>query len=432
MRKRYAVVALLAAVSVITFIDRTAIAVLAPWIRRDLGIGAAEWGWVLSAYVIAYGIFEIPSGALGDRNGQRRELSRIAAWWSAFTALTGASSRFMELVIVRFCFGLGSAGAYPNASGVLWRWLPARERARGQGTVWAASRLGGALAPLLLVPLAVSLGWRAVFWILAVAGALWALAWGLWYRDDPAEQPGITAAELAEIGAPRGRGPHARAVPWKRLLGLRQLWLIVLAYGCYGCGSWFYFNWYPGWLVHAGHFSLREMGLYASFPFLLGIGSNLAGGALCDRLGVRFGLRTASRAMTFGCLAVSAALLFSMSLARGHTAVIVLSSASFAVMDLMLPAAWAMCMSIGGPYGGLATGVMNTAGQAGGVLCTLVFGYIVAASGNYELPLQVVALMVLIAAVVFSRVDCTAGLTPEPHALEEVVAPNLTTFEHKL
>ncbi|MGB6489023.1 MAG: MFS transporter, partial [Steroidobacteraceae bacterium] len=136
MRKRYAVVALLGVVSVITFIDRTAIAVLAPWIRHDLGIGAAGWGWVLSAYVIAYGIFEIPSGALGDRNGQRRELARIAAWWSAFTALTGASSRFIELVVVRFCFGIGSAGAYPNAAGVLWRWLPARERARGQGVVW--------------------------------------------------------------------------------------------------------------------------------------------------------------------------------------------------------------------------------------------------------------------------------------------------------
>src|SRR6185312_12734414 len=133
-----------------------------------------------------------------------------------------------------------SAGAYPNASGVLWRWLPARERARGQGAVWAASRLGGALAPLLLVPLAVSLGWRAAFWILAVVGALWALVWWLWYHDDPAEQPGIAVAELKEIGDARGRGAH-RGVPWRRLLRLKQLWLIVLAYGCYGCGSWFYF-----------------------------------------------------------------------------------------------------------------------------------------------------------------------------------------------
>jgi ACS family glucarate transporter-like MFS transporter len=431
MRKRYAVVGLLGVVSVITFIDRTAIAVLAPWMRRDLGMGAAEWGWVLSAYVIAYGIFEIPSGALGDRHGQRRELSRIAAWWSAFTALTGASSRFVELVVVRFCFGLGSAGAYPNASGVLWRWLPARERARGQGVVWAASRLGGALAPLLLVPLAVACGWRAVFWVLAAVGAVWALLWWRWYHDDPAAQPGITAAELEEIGPGHGRGAHGGA-PWGRLLQLRQLWLIVLAYGFYGCGSWFYFNWYPSWLVHAGHFSLRQMGLYASFPFLLGIGANLVGGTVCDRLGVRIGMKAASRAITFGCLTVGAALLFSMSLARGHAAVIALSSIGFAVMDLMLPAAWAMCMSIGGAHGGLATGVMNTAGQVGGVFCTLVFGYVVSATGNYELPVRIVAGMVLIAAVVFLRVDCTAGLAPEPDALEEVIAPHLSAFQDEL
>lgn len=270
-----------------------------------------------------------------------------------------------------------------------------------------------------------------MFWVLAVVGAVWAVFWWRWYHDDPAEQPRITAAELEEIGAARERGGHGGGA-WKRLLGLRHLWLIVLAYGCYGCGTWFYFNWYPSWLLHAGHFSLREMGVYASFPFLLGMISNLIGGALCDRLGVRVGLRTASRAITFGCLAVGAVLLFLMSLARSHGAVIGLSSAGFAVMDLMLPSAWAMCMSIGGPQGGLATGMMNTAGQAGGVLCTLVFGYIVAASGNYELPLQIVALMVLIAAVLFSRVDCTAGLTPEPHALEEVVTPNLATFEDEL
>lgn len=431
MRKRYAVVGLLGVVSVITFLDRMAIAVLAPWIRRDLGMGPAEWGWVLSAYVIAYGIFEIPSGAMGDRNGQRRELTRIAAWWSAFTALTGASSRFVELVVVRFCFGLGSAGAYPNASGVLWRWLPARERARGQGVVWAASRLGGALAPLLLVPLAMALGWRAVFWVLAVVGILWAAAWWLWYHDDPAAHPGITARELEEIGVRGGRGAHSGA-PWGQLLRLRQLWLIVLAYGFYGCGSWFYFNWYPSWLLHAGHFSLSQMGLYASFPFLLGIGANLIGGTLCDRLGMRFGIKAASRAMTFGCLTVGAALLIAMSLVHGHAEVITLSSVGFAVMDLMLPAAWAMCMSIGGPHGGLATGVMNTAGQAGGVVCTLVFGYVVSATGNYELPVQVVAAMVLIAAVAFLRVDCTAGLAPEPDTLEEVIAPHLPALQDKL
>ena len=421
LKKRYAVVGLLSVVSVITFLDRMAIAVLGPRIQHDLGLTPEEWGWVLSAYVIAYGLFEIPSGALGDRHGQRRELSRIAAWWSAFTALTGACTSFVPLAIVRFCFGIGSAGAYPNASGVLWRWLPACERARGQGAIWAASRLGGALAPLLLVPLAAWVGWRPVFWVLAVIGAVWALTWWRWYHDRPAEQPGIRGEELLEIGSGHG-GAHGGRGALRRLLKLRQLWLIVLAYGCYGCGSWFYFNWFPTWMVHAGHFTMAQMGVYAAFPFLLGIGSNLVGGAVCDRLGLAIGIRNATRIMTTGCLIVGAALLCAMSLVTNQTAIVVLATSGFATMDFMLPASWALCMSIGGSHGGAATGVMNTAGQAGGVLCTLAFGYIAEATGNYELPVRAIALMVLIAAIVFSRVDCTAGLPAEPPpALEEPV-----------
>ena len=408
-RRRYWVVGLLGLVSVITFLDRMAIAVVGPLVQQDLQLSAQAWSWVLNAYVIAYGLFEIPSGALGDRNGQRRELTRIATWWSAFTALTAWCGNLWQLFAVRFLFGMGAAGAYPNITGVLWSWLPARERARGQGVVWGASRLGGALAPAILVPIALAWGWRAVFGVLAVLGVVWAAAWWLWYHDQPAEQPGMTQAELAEIGTEHSGRLHS-AVPWRRLLRLRQLWLLVAAYGFYAWGSWFFYNWFPTWMVRGAHFSNREMGVYASLPFLLGMVSNIAGGYLCDRLGLRWGIRGAYRAITFTGLAVTSVLLVGMSLATSQLAIVIFATASFAVMDLMLPAAWAMCMSIGGAYGGIASGVMNTAGQAGGFLCTLAFGYIVSGTGSYNIPVQVVAVMVLIAALIFSRVDCTAGL----------------------
>jgi MFS transporter, ACS family, glucarate transporter len=412
IRKRYFVVGLLGIVSVITFLDRMAIAVVGPLVQKDLHLTPEKWSWVLSAYVIAYGLFEIPSGARGDRNGQRRELTRIASWWSVFTALTAWCTGFIQLFLVRFLFGMGAAGAYPNATGVLWRWLPAHERARGQGVVWGASRLGGALAPLILVPLALAFGWRAVFWVLAVLGALWAVAWWFWYHDRPSAQPGITPAELLEIGGDHASRLH-ESPPWRKLLRLRQLWLIVAAYGFYAWGSWFFYNWFPTWMVSAAHFSTREMGVYASFPFLLGMLSNFAGGYLCDGLGLKFGIRWAYRAITFTCLGLTSLLLLGMSFATAHLAVILLATASFAIMDLMLPAAWAMCMSIGGPYGGIASGVMNTSGQAGGLLCTLAFGYIVSGTGNYNIPVRVVAVMVFLAALIFSRIDCTAGLAAD-------------------
>lgn len=407
MKKRHLVVGLLAVLSVITFLDRMAIAVTGPALQKELGITPEQWGWVLGAYVIAYAVFEVPSGAFGDRHGYRRELTRITIWWSFFTAITAACRNFWQLAGARFMFGLGAAGAYPNMSGVLYRWLPAGERARGQGVIWAASRFGGALAPLLLVPLQAAFGWRAVFIALGLIGVIWAIAWRFWYHDRPEEQPGITQKEIEEIGE-SGGGGHS-GTPWRQLLSLPQLWLIALAYTFYAFGSWFFFNWFPTWMINGAGFTVTEMGLYASIPFFLGIVSNLIGGALSDRLAQRIGIRRAYSLITSSCLTATAVLLVMMSLGTSKVAVVVLAGASFAVMDLMLPSAWAMCMTIGGRYGGTATGVMNTAGNLGGFVCTIIFGYIVAATGNYDLPVQGVAAMVLISALIFWRIDCTKG-----------------------
>jgi nitrate/nitrite transporter NarK len=156
------------------------------------------------------------------------------------------------------------------------------------------------------------------------------------------------------------------------------------------------------------------MGLYGSIPFLLGVVANLAGGVLCDRLAARIGIRNAYRLIASTCLTITAVLLVMLSLASGKLAIVVLAGAAFAVMDLMLPAAWAMCMAIGGRYGGTASGVMNTAGNLGGFVCTVAIGYIIAGTGDYGLPLQGVALMVLVSAGLFAMIDCTKGLDHKP------------------
>lgn len=400
--------ALLGAMSVITFVDRLAIAVAGPAIQHDIRLTPVQWGWVLSSYVIANTVFEIPSGALGDRYGQRSELTRITAWWSAFTALTGWCRTFWQLCITRFLFGVGAAGAYPNAAGVIPRWFPRQERARSQGMIWGASRLGAALAPLTLVPLQSRFGWRSVFWILGAIGLVWTVIWRLWFHDRPADQPGITLVELEEIGT--GSVSPLHHVPWRELLALPQLWLITIAYGFYGWASWFYFSWFPTWMVNGAHISLGRMGIYASFPFLLGICGNLLGGVLSDRLVQRYGMASAYRRVTATCLTAAAMLLVLLGLVHGLVAVVATSTLCFGVMDLMLPAAWAMCLTLGGNCGGTATAVMNTAGNLGGLLCTVVFGYVIHATGNYNLPLFGIAAVVLISAALFSQVDCTRGL----------------------
>ena len=252
------------------------------------------------------------------------------------------------------------------------------------------------------------LGWRVVFLLLGGLGLLWTVVWRMWFHDRPAAQPGITKRELEEIG--ETRGSLDTRVPWRKLLALRQLWLIVAAYGFYGWASWFYFSWFPTWMVNGAHISLAKMGIVASFPFLLGVAGNLAGGYLSDRLVERHGMRVAYRWVTSGCLLIAAGLFILLGLVHGTVAVVVTFTLCFGVMDLMLPAAWAMCLNLGGSCGGTATAVMNTAGNLGGLLCTVVFGYAIRATGNYNLPLFGIAAVVLLSAILFSQVDCTRGL----------------------
>src|SRR5258707_8268273 len=150
---RNRVLGLLSILLVITYLDRVCISVAGPRIQEALHIGSLGWGWVTGIFTLSYAAFEIPSGSLGDRIGPRKVLTRIVLWWSAFTTLTGFAANFQMLLPIRFLFGAGEAGAYPNSSASISRWFPVGERARAHGIVWAASRVGGAISPLLVVPI---------------------------------------------------------------------------------------------------------------------------------------------------------------------------------------------------------------------------------------------------------------------------------------
>jgi MFS family permease len=408
MKKRHIVLGLLALLSVITYIDRICIGVAGPRIQDELGLSPGQWGWVLSAFILSYGLFEIPSGALGDRRGHRRVLTRIVMWWSVFTALTGAAWNYAVLLTTRFLFGAGEAGAFPNMAGSVGRWFPANERARAQGVIWGASRVGGALSPWIVVPLMALVGWRHTFFIFGAFGVVWAIVWFRWYRDRPEQQPGITKMELAEIGA--GDEVAHAAVPWRRLFRSPRLWLIMAMYWCYVWGSMFYLTWFPTYLVKGRGLTEAEMGVFAALPFILGATGNIVGGTLCDALSRKFGLSRGRRIVGAGSLFVSALFLVATALTTGKISGVVLLALGFGVMDCMLPAAWAMCLDVGGRHSGAVTGAMNTAGQAGGFVCTVLFGYLVQASGDYNRPIFVIAAMVMVSAWLFWKIDAARPL----------------------
>jgi len=415
MRIRYVVLLLLVLLSVITYLDRISIGVAASAIQKDLDISEKAWGWVLGAFLLSYGLFEIPSGALGDKIGQRKVLTRIVLWWSAFTALTPIARNYYALVATRFLFGAGEAGAYPNASGCISRWFPLTERARAQGLVWGASRLGGALTPLLVVPLIKALGWQSCFWLFGSLGLVWALVWAIWFRDDPAQHPAVTKAELAEIGPRHSSAHHSRA-PWAALCANPQLWLIVGMYWFYVSGFIFFMFWLPKYLTKGRGLSDETMAVCVALTFTAGFLGNVAGGWASDRLSKQYGLAVGRKLIGVTCLTLSGVLLLAAALVPGKLSAAVLLILCFGITDGMLPCSWAICLDVGKRYSGSVSGAMNTAGQAAGYICTVLYGYLVEWYGSYDLPLLFLAPNLFIAAILFALIDPTRPLVPEQAA----------------
>src|SRR5262245_9400271 len=239
-------------------------------------------GLIFGAFWLASALFEIPGGWLGDRYGARLTLTRIVLAWSLFTALSGSATGFVSLLLYRFLFGAGEAGAYPNMARVQAHWLPARSRARAGGLLWLMARFGGAFAPLLFGAM---LGffdgsgfrafltdlhlpgdipaWRTAFWAAGLLGVIWCVAFLPWFRDDPAAVRSVNAAELRLI---RSDGPPAsedHGLPpgfWRALLTCRSLWAMGLLYICGSFGWSFFVSWMPRFLkeVHGVEYAKSE------------------------------------------------------------------------------------------------------------------------------------------------------------------------------
>jgi MFS family permease len=389
--------------SIITYLDRVCISVAAPAMQKELGMTPSQLGLVFGIFTLSYGLFEIPGGWMGDRFGPRRVLTRIVVWWSAFTSLTGVIANFGQLLTVRFLFGAGEAGAYPNSSAAISRWFPTVERARAHGLVWMASRLGGALAPLLVIPLQSAFGWRSVFHIFSVIGLVWAVGWFIWFRDDPREKSGVNEAELAVIGA--GRGSQQR-LPFRVILANPNLWAVMLMYHFFCYGSYWYIAWTPTYLVQAKHMSGAMLATYSALPFLLGALANGLGGFVGDSMVKKLGLKPGRRIVGMAGVGLGGVfMLASLFIGNPYVAAAVLAL-GFAASDFMLPTCWAVCLDIGKESAGTVTGAMNMAGQMGATLMSYGFGELVEKYG-WNWPLVLIAGISFLSALIWLKIDPT-------------------------
>jgi ACS family glucarate transporter-like MFS transporter len=420
LKYRNRVLGLLSLLLLITQLDRVCISVAGPRMQEALHIGPVGWGWVTGMFTLSYGLFEIPTGALGDRLGPRKVLTRIVLWWSAFTAMTGMVSRLTPLLVVRFLFGIGEAGAYPNASIVVARWCPVQERGRAFGVLLMAGQLGAAFAPLLVVPLQMRFGWRAPFLMFCLLGPVWALCWYRWFRDSPAQKAGITAKELAET-APIHPDAHP-SMPWAIALRNRNVWAIVAICFCYIDTYAFFSSWMHTYLEKGRGFQENDLWL-SSLPFLVAALANFAGGYVSNVLIVRIGPRWGRCAIGVAGLVVAAGALIGVMLVPNKYAALGLLTLALGGVTFQQPIAFAVCLDVGGAYAGAMVGIFNTASGAGGFLGAIAFGYLVKLSGGYTMPFVPMAALLMIGAWLWMQIDPRQVIgSPEAIGSGELIA----------
>ena len=191
-RTRNAVILFAVSLSVLAYIDRVCISMAAPLMRRDLHLDTVQMGYVFTVFALAYALFEIPGGWMGDWLGPKRVLTRVVLWWSFFTAATGWVRGFVPLVVTRFLFGMGEAGCFPNLTKAMTIWLPEQERVRAQGIMWTFARWGGAFTPPLVMWLLYHMSWRWTFGLFGSLGLVWCAFFLVLFKDNPRDQAGST------------------------------------------------------------------------------------------------------------------------------------------------------------------------------------------------------------------------------------------------
>jgi MFS transporter, ACS family, glucarate transporter len=408
---RYRVLALLCVLTTITYLDRICISLVGLRVKSEFGLNNTEFGWVLAAFSLAYALFEIPSGILGDKFGPRIVFMRIVLMWSFFTALTGFATGLISLIIIRFLFGVGESGTYPNIMIVVSRWFPINETGRALTWVGLGSQIGSAIAPLIIIPIAASHGWRSSFYVIALIGVVWVWACHRWFRNFPHEVKNITPKELELIEAGRRHDQHGRQVNWKIILQNRNLWALMLMYFCCQWGNYFFLAWMPIYLQEGQHFSEQQMKFTSSIVFLVGIAGFLVGGVTADLVARIKGIRFGRRFMGVSGLGLCGLLLLITASSGYHpaSAYYLVIANFFYCFGIMV--SYAVCSDIGKNNTGTVTGAMNFFGQMGGFLLSISFGTIAESLNNLHYPLYLVAGVLLVGALFWFSIDPKKQIT---------------------
>src|SRR5215475_11742147 len=387
---------------VVLYMDRVNISVVAPVLMQEFGWDPALMGTVLSAFFVGYFLTQIPSGWLSDRWGAKGLLGGAVAWWSLVTMLTPFARTTSSMIAVRISLGLGEGMSPPCLYTAMSRWVPPNERSRVGAFLASGMYVGLVIAFPLAVWLMTNLGWPWVFYIFGALGLIWSGLWYLLVTNNPEDHPRMSQEELDLILQGHHATPQAQTIPWGRILRERAFWALLCAHFCTNWTWYTFLTWLPTYLVQVRGFSLNEMGVYATFPYIamMFIGNGAAW--LADDL-IRRGVGITLVRKVSQTVCFCGAGLFLLLLA--HT-----SSPALTILCITLGLGSLACFSsgmginhldIGPKYAGVLVGLTNTAASVPGILAPTVTGFIVKFTGDWNTVFYIATAILLVGTVVW-------------------------------
>jgi MFS family permease len=369
----------------ITYIDRVNVSTASLVFKQDLHLTNAQVGLVFSAFAYPYVFFTTIGGWLSDRFGARRALTVSALIWGSATVVTGMTTTLAAMLAARAVLGLGEGATFPIATRAMCEWLPERRRAFAQGVTHSSSRLGTAVTPPLVAWLIALITWRGSFVVLGIVSLAWALAWAVYFRDNPADHFSITAKELESLPPFVLRDRKADPVPWLSLA--RRMAPVTVVYFCYGWTLWLYLAWIPSFFMHSYHLDIKNSALFSSGVFFAGVVGDTLGGVVSDRILSKTGDRImARRNLVVAGFVCSLQCMLLIFFVRSAFAAVICLSLGFFFAEFTIGPMWAIPMEIAPQFSGSASGLMNIGSPLAAIVSPVVFGYVIDKTGNWTLP----------------------------------------------
>ena len=418
---RWLMMGMVTATTILTYLDRLNLSIAGKYIQDEFSIPLKTMGWIFSAFLLGYALWQIPGGYLADRYGPRKVLVIAISWWSILTAATAVAPRLplgrwfglaWSFAIVRFLIGIGEAPSSPCYTKIVANWMGYAQRGLGSSFNLLGIGLGGALTPVLITFIMQHWGWRASFYCCGLVGILVALAWYFLAADRPDQHPGVNHAEVELIGRNRSNDVQFASqghVPWGRIFTNRSVIALVVGYFCQGFPIYFFHTWLFIYLVRVRGFSLTQGGFYGAIPYLAIALASPLGGFFSDFAVRKFGKRLGQRIAVWVGMFSSAILLWEGAHAENKVSAILLLAAAAGCNMFAAVTFWAACIDLGQEYAGSVAGLMNTMGNLGGWLSPIVTAYMASKLG-WTSALTLAALITAASGLCWLLVDTTKGI----------------------